>query len=76
MSGRHYCPDCDGFGFIADGVCAGCEGNGTLSGSELRALVLNPPPDLGEIIGALLIFAFLVGFPLAILVVGTSRAVA
>lgn len=76
MSGRQYCPDCEGFGFIADGICASCEGNGTLSAAELCRLVLNPPIDLGEILAALMIFAFIVGAPFAIVLIWTGRAVA
>lgn len=76
MTARIYCPDCDGFGFIADAQCASCDGRGSLSDSELRRLIDNPPADLGDVLGALMIFAFLVCTPLAIAFAGMSRAVA
>lgn len=76
MSGRVYCPDCDGFGWIADGVCAGCEGRGTLTRSELRRLVLNPPIDFAEVIAAVSMFVFVVGGSLAAFLLVVGRAVA
>lgn len=79
MSGWKWCPDCDGLGTWPENgqtlMCASCEGRGVLTPAELRQL-LEPPPDFGEVLGALMIFAFLFAVPCAIAWIGMSRAVA
>lgn len=64
MNGTKYCTRCDGLG------CGRCDGQGTVP-------VFSPmPADFAEVIGALIMFAFLVGVPITLLLVGMSRAVA